>query len=278
MFSSYGVWSRLIGSMDNFYQGWTRAVIILIILIPFALVRKKIIKIEKEDIKWLIVFLVFTSMTQAPLFYAFNHMDIGSTSLLFFVSMYLTMNFIGLFFLKEKLTGIKIISSLMAITGMYLIFPFSVSSLTLLAALMAIISGITSGGEVAFSKKLSSKYSSLYLIILSWVIILITNFIISISIGENQIMPSFSITWLWQICYSIAAMLGFWLVIAGVKHIDAGLGALIGLMEIIFAIIFGIIIFNESLTFTVTIGGILIILAVALPNLFNPSTKSPSPQ
>ena len=116
MFGSYGVWSRLIGdAMGSFFQGWTRALIILILLVPFALIRKEIIKVSREDRGWLVVFLIFTSMTQAPIFYAFNHMDIGTASLLFFVSMFLTMNMISVWFLGEKLTMIKIFSSLIAI-------------------------------------------------------------------------------------------------------------------------------------------------------------------
>ncbi len=268
MFGSYGVWSRLIGgAMGSFFQGWTRALIVLILLIPIALIRREVIKIKKEDRKWLIVFLVFTSLTQAPIFYAFNHMDIGTASLLFFVSMFLTMNIIGVWSFKEKFTRVKIISLIIAIIGMYLVFSFSIIEFTLFAALMAIINGVASGGEVAFSKKLSNKYSPLYLIILSWVIILISNSIISVAIGETQVTPTLNMTWFWQLAYSITSLFAFWLVIAGFKYIDASIGALIGLMEIIFSIVFGLIIFGESLTLSVAIGGVLIIISASLLNI-----------
>ncbi|MFC1656696.1 DMT family transporter [Patescibacteria group bacterium] len=268
MFGSYGVWSRLIGpEFGNFFQGWTRAVIILILLIPIAIYRKEIVSVKKEDWKWLTIFLIFTSLTQAPIFYAFNNMDIGSASLLFFVSMFLTMYVVGFLFLGEKLNKTKIISSIIAIGGMYLVFSFSITSFIILAAVMAIINGVASGGEVAFSKKLSHKYSPLYLVILSWVIILITNGIISVVVGEAQIIPSLTMPWFWQLCYSIASLLAFWLVIAGFKYIDASIGALIGLMEIVFSVLFGIIIFKESLTLSVGIGAILIITAAILPHL-----------
>lgn len=274
MFGSYGVWSRLIGhSFSNFFQGWTRALIILILLVPIALFKKEIIKIDKKDRKWLVIFMLFTSLTQAPLFYAFNHINIGSASLLFFVSMFLTMNIIGILFLNEQFTKIKIVSSIIAVIGLCFIFSFSISSFTILAVIMAIINGIASGGEVAFSKKLSNTYSPLYLVILSWFIILITNGITSNIIGETQIIPSLSMPWFWQICYSIASLLAFWLVLAGIKHIDVGVSALIGLMEIVFSVVFGIIIFKETLTISVGIGAILIITAATLPNLYRPSTN-----
>ncbi len=270
MFGSYGVWAHLIGNaFGNFFQGWTRALLILLPLIPFALWKREIVNIKKEDRKWVIVFMFFTSLTQAPIFYAFNHMDIGSASLLFFVSVFLTMYIVGIIFFGEKITKTKIISSLLAILGMYLVFSFSISAFTLFAAVMAIVNGIASGGEVAFSKKLSDKYSPLYLMILSWAIILVSNGIISVAIGENQAVPEFTSPWFWQLCYSIASLLAFWLVIIGLKYIDVGIGAIIGLLEIVFSVLFGIFIFNEVLTFRVGIGAILIIAAAALPYLID---------
>ena len=109
MFGSYGVWSKLIGdSFGIFYQSWSRALIIALLLFPFLLWKKLIVPISKKDLMWFIVFLFFTSLTQAPIFYAFNHMDLGSATLLFFVSMLLTMYIAGILFLEEKLTKIKV--------------------------------------------------------------------------------------------------------------------------------------------------------------------------
>jgi drug/metabolite transporter (DMT)-like permease len=268
MFGSYGVWSRLIGdAMGNFFQGWTRALIILVLILPLALWRREVIKIDKKDWGWLVVFLIFTSLTQAPIFYAFNHMDIGSATLLFFVSMFLTMNLIGIVFFRESFGFVKLLSTLLALIGMYFVFSFSINYFSILAAFMAILNGIASGGEVAFSKKLSARYSPLYLIVLSWVIILISNYIISVAVGEQQVAPSISISWAWQVCYSLTSLFAFWLVIAGFRHVQATIGALIGLLEIVFSVTFGTLIFHETLTLSIVTGGILIILAAALPNL-----------
>ncbi len=274
-FGSYGVWSRLIGDdMENFFQGWTRALIILILIVPLTLWRREMIKIASQDRKWLAIFLAFTSMTQAPIFYAFNHMDIGTASLLFFVSMFLTMNAIGFSFFKEKLDTVKILAIICAIAGMYFVFSFSISSFTFFAACMAIVNGIASGGEVAFSKKLSSNYSPLYLTLLSWIIILISNSVISLALGETQIVPTFSTVWFWQLCYSVTSLFAFWLVIEGFKRIDATIGSLIGLLEIVFGVVLGIILFSETLSAHVAIGGLLIIFAAAIPQFYGLSKKN----
>lgn len=268
MFGSYGLWSKLIGnSFGAFYQGWTRGLILAIVLLPILLYNKQIIPIKRKDWGWVAMFLFFTSLTQAPLFYAFNHMDIGSATLLFFVSYALTMYLFGIIFLKEKLTKIKIVALLLAVIGMYVVFSFSLIAFSLLAALLALANGVASGGEISSSKKLSGNYSPLYLSWLSWVIIFISNLVISIVVRETQYAPSFNLAWLFQIGYTLASVLGFWLVIKGLKDVEASIAGLIGLLEIIFSILLGILIFHEQLTFKIILLGILIIIAAALPHL-----------
>jgi len=268
MFGSYGVWSRLMGQdFGIFYQGWTRALVIVIILFPFLYFRKEIGKIDKNDRGWLCVYLIFTSLTQAPIFYAFNHMDISSATLLFFATMLLTMYTVGFIFLGEKISKIKIVSFLLALAGMYLVFSFSIVAFTLLAAAMAILNGIASGGEVSFSKKLSDKYSALYLTWLSWLIIIPTNGIASIVFGEKQHLPSFDIVWLYQGGYIVAGIIGFWFIIEGLKYIESSIGGLLGLLEIVFSITLGIMVFGETLTGNVIAGALIIISASALPHI-----------
>jgi drug/metabolite transporter (DMT)-like permease len=268
MFGSYGIWSRLMGQdFGVFYQGWTRALIIVLILFPFLHFRKEIVKIDRSDWKWLTVYMVFTSLTQAPIFYAFNHMDIGSATLLFFVTMLLTMYVVGFAFLGERFTKVKIVSFGLALVGMYLVFSFSLATFTLLAALMAILNGIASGGEVYFSKKIYGKYYAQYLTWLSWLMIIPTNGIASVLVGETQHLPSLDIVWLYQLGYVTAGIIGFWAVIEGLKYIESSIGGLLGLLEIIFSITFGILIFKEVLTERIIIGGLVVIFASALPHL-----------
>lgn len=268
MFGSYGVWSKLIGdSFGIFFQGYTRALAISIILLPILIWKKQLVPIAKKDWKWMSVFLIFTSLTQAPIYYAFTHMDIGSASVLFFVTMLLTMYIVGYVFLGEKISKVKITSFLLAITGLYLSFSFSIKAFSLLAALMAILNGIASGGEVSFSKKLSNTYSALYITWLSWLIVFITNAPISILIGEIQHLPTLNLTWLYQLIYVFVGLFAFGFVIAGLKHIEASIGGLLGLLEIVFSIIFGILIFGESLEQKALMGAILVITAAALPHV-----------
>lgn len=213
------------------------------------------------------MFLIFTSATQAPIYYAFNHIDIGTASLLFFVTQLLTLYMVGFQLLGETRTKTKIFSFLVACVGLYLVFSFSLAHFVLLAVLAAILNGIASGGEVAFTKKLSHKYSPLYLVGLSNVAMVITNLPISLVMREQWLAPELNIAWLTVVGYAVVGMFGFAAVIAGLKYLDASIGGLLGLFEIIFSVTFGILLFQEGLTPHIVIGGILIVLAAALPHI-----------
>lgn len=276
MFGSYGLWSRLMGiDFGIFYQGWTRTLLISIILLPIVLYRKEIIAIQKKDWKWMSIFLISTSLTQAPIFYAFNHMDIGTATLLFFVGMTLIMYIFGFVFLSEKATKVKILAFILACIGLYITFSFSLTAFSILAASLALLNGFASGVELSSSKKLTGEYSPLYITWLSWVIIAITNFIASIGLGEIQHMPTINLAWLYLVIYAMVSILGFWFAIEGYKYVESSTGSLLGLLEVIFAVIFGILVFHQVLTVKVFIGGILILLAAALPHLVknNPSSN-----
>jgi len=274
MFGSYGVWSVLMGdSFGIFYQGWARTFIIAVTLFPIVYFRKEIIQIKKIDWKWMSVFLIATSLTQAPIYYAFNHMDIGTATLLFFVGMVITMYIFGFIFLAEKATKVKIISLFIACLGLYITFSFSIVTFTLLAAGMALLNGVATGVELASSKKLTGSYSPLFITWLSWIIIAITNGIVSIALGEVQHLPEFNLAWLYLVIYALVSLLGFWFAIEGYKNTEAGVGGLLALLEVVFAVIFGAIIFSQPLSLRIAFGGILILFAAALPHILYFRTK-----
>jgi drug/metabolite transporter (DMT)-like permease len=67
--------------------------------------------------------------------------------------------------------------------------------------------------------------------------------------------------------FTLAGVIAFWLVIEGFKYVDASIGGLIGLLEIVFAIIFGALFFSEEITLPIIVGSLLIISAVIIPNI-----------
>lgn len=268
MFGSYGIWSRLMGDFfAPFYQGWTRGLIILLILAPYLLWKKQIIPIKKKDWPWFATFMCFTSLTQAPLYYAYNHMDVGTATILFFATMLLTMYVVGFAYLGEKMSKVKLLAFLVACLGLFVTFSFSLQAFSLLAASMAVLNGIASGTEISSSKKLTGTYSALYITWLSWLMVVLTNLPVSLLLGEAQTLLSFSVEWLYQLGYVGASLVAFWAVIEGFKYVEASIGGLLGLLEVVFSIVLGMVLFKEILTTRVVIGALLVISAAAFPHI-----------
>lgn len=268
LFGSYGLWSRLMGGyFAPFYQGWTRGLIILLLITPYLLWKKQIIAIKRRDWGWFACYMCFTSLTQAPLYYAYNHMDIGTATVLFYATMLLTMYTFGFGFFHEKLSKVKLVAFLVACLGLYVTFSFSLVYFTLFAASMAVLNGIASGGEISSSKRLTGNYSALYVTWLSWVMVLITNLPVSILLHETQHLPELSMVWLYQLGYVGASIVAFWAVIAGFKYVEASIGGLLGLLEVVFSILFGIMVFHEGLTVRTGVGAALVLLAASLPHV-----------
>jgi drug/metabolite transporter (DMT)-like permease len=61
-------------------------------------------------------------------------------------------------------------------------------------------------------------------------------------------------------------------VIKGFKHLEASTGSIIGTTEIIFGILFGVLLFHEVITMSMMIGTGLILLAACTPN-FKPKSS-----
>ncbi len=268
-FGSYGVWARLLGDeFGVFCQGWVRSALILAVLLPLGSLSGVFKRVQRADRMWFSVTMLFTVFTQAPLYFAFNHLPLGTASFIFYGFFLLTSYLIGWAFLAERINWVKIVSFGMALVGLFLTFRLSLAAFSLLAMALAAFNGVASGGEIATSKKSTEKYSSLQLTAYSWILILITHLPISILAGEKQIIPAFNQEWAAMLGYAVSGLAGFWLAIEGFKYVDASIGSLIGLLEIIFSAVFGIFFFQDQMTLSVFLGGAIILCSAILPDLY----------
>ena len=69
------------------------------------------------------------------------------------------------------------------------------------------------------------------------------------------------------VAYALSYLIANAAVIVGFKYLLPTIGSLIGLVEILFGVMFGVWFFAESLPVSTVVGGTLIIAAAALPNL-----------
>lgn len=267
-FGSYGVWSKLMGAdFPIFYQAWVRAIIICLLMLPFMLRGGTFKRIPRRDWPQFIPFIIFTLFTQAPLYYAYNNADLGTVQLIFYAMFVITAYFVGRFYLGEKITRIKILAMILAFVGLSFVFGGAILAFAPLGLLLAALNGIASGGEMASSKKPEAKYSAILIVFVAWVSILVTHLPTSLLIGEHWVTPEINMSWLWLLVFSIVNATAFLLSVIGFRLVDASIASLIGLSEIVFAVLFGAVIFHEQLSWTVLIGGVIILMAAMLPDM-----------
>ena len=230
-------------------------------------VTKSFRKIERDDIPKFAVFVFFCIGTQVPLYFAFNHAAIGAVQLVFYATFLIACYIVGKFYLGEQLTRYKLLSLILAFAGLVIVFGVASLAFAPLGLSLALLNGVNSGVETASSKKLTTKYPAVLVIFWGWVFTFLTHLPISLAIHEKQVPIHLDKAWLFLVIYSVVNALAFWISIAGFKHVDASIGGLIGLTEIIFSVIFGAVIFHEKLSVSIYFGGAIILLAATLPDL-----------
>ena len=267
-YASYGIWSRLMAStFGDFSQAWTRYLILLIVVLIINWKWKIFKPIVKQDIPWLLAIAFAGGLNQAPYYFGFKHLDIGTAIMLFYTGLVTGGYIWGKFVFKEKITFKIFTSLILGILGMLVIYKFDLKPNQIFPALMTILAGFMGSAGVILPKKTVGDYQEFQ--VMTWYLVVgfIVNGIISIFLKDaipniTDIKP-----WLAQIGYSTAFLLANWIAIKGYKYFDASVASLLGLTEIIFGIIFGMILFGELLTTGMFYGTLLIMVSAMLPHI-----------
>lgn len=267
-FGSYGVWSRLmVGSFGEFSQAWTRGLSLLIVVLIANWKWKLFRKIKREDWKWFVPIAMAGGLNQAPYFFGFEHLNIGTATLLFYAALVVGGYVLGKIFFNEKLTSVKMTSLIIAIGGMLSIYGWSLTSSQIFPATMTVLAGLMGASTVILPKKLIGNYNELQMMAGYFLLQVVFNLPLSIWLADPLPPMTLNAAWGGQLGYALAMLLANMAAITGFGYLEPSIGSLIGLAEILFGIIFGIVLFGELLSAGVVIGGILIILAAALPSI-----------
>lgn len=270
-YASYGVFSKIIaGSFTPFTQAWTRGVITLLCFLAFGLYKKLFVKIKKEDIKWYFIVGIIGSLAVAPTFYSLANLHLGTALFIQYAATVITSYILGSIFLGEKLTKISIYSLLLAFLGLILVYwgdiYFNLDKI--IPVIAACISGAFFSVWFVFSKKISSKYPTVQINTYGYIFAVIINLLIALIVKEPFNNNFASSAWIANIGYGVAGFAGSGLSVYGFKFIEAHIGSIVLLSEILFGIVFGLLLFGEVLNLTTIFGGVLVIASIALPNIY----------
>ncbi len=269
LYALYGVFSRMIGdSIPQFYQIWSRAVIIVILLyliIFFAKISIK--KIKKVDLPWAAAVGISAGLL-LPFFYiAVNNLPIGTTIFCFYAVSTVISYLMGKFILGEKFTVVKIVSLVFAITGLFLMFAGSLTDSNLKYLLYAGIAGAMFGINIISINKINTRYPTLQVNLFNWVGGFIVSIVVSLFIREPLPLPELNSPWFANFGLALCSLAASFSVIFGFKFIEVQKGSIILLSELIFGVLLGLILYNEVPTTTTFIGSVLVFVALVIPNL-----------
>jgi drug/metabolite transporter (DMT)-like permease len=267
-YSFAGVFVRIISTkMGLFYQLSTHILIIALIFLIIALFSKTISKIRKRDL-FLFLFRGVLLITDAfGFFVAVNHLSLGLVMFLFYGASVISNFVYGSIFLKEKINKVKIISLIFALLGLSFIYIKDICEVSIIPSIFAVISGMSFGLTMCTSKKLTNKYSIFQVNFLTYSIGFIFSILLLTITREpvNLLLPIN--IWLAVLGFCLFVVVGLSLTLYGFSQIEAQKGSLLLLFELVFVVIFGYFIYHEIPSFNSLIGGLLIIIALALPNL-----------
>lgn len=267
-YATYGVWSRfMVGAFGEFNQAWTRALVLLLFLVPFQIITKSFKKMRKQDLVWFAAVAFCGGLNQAPYFYGFEHLPIGTATLLFYIMLVLGAFILGKFFFNEKLTVIKYASLGVAALGLFIIYRFTLAPDQIVPAIFTMVAGLMGAVTVVIPKKLSGRYSEIQILTCSFTVMFFSNLMISLFVGERLPVFNSFLPILGQAGYTVAILVANVFVIAGFKHLEPSVGGLLGLLEVVFAAVFGVVIFRDGLTLQLLLGSILILIGAGLPDL-----------
>lgn len=219
-------------------------------------------------------------LNQAPYFFGFEHLEIGTATLLFYAALVVGGYVLGKIFFAEKLTITKMTSLVIAVVGMVVIYGISLTPAQIFPASMTVIAGLMGASTVILPKKLVGNYHELQIMIGYFGMQVLFNYPLAYLTGDQLPAAELNSAWGGQLAYAGVMMIANLAAIKGFSCLEPSIGSLLGLAEILFGVAFGVLLFGEVMTMGAWIGGAMIVLAAALPSLVEliPSLRGQSSQ
>ena len=265
-YALYGPLSRIVGAgFGPVGQTFTRAVFRLAIMAAiFILLRVKLKKISRHDLIWM--FMISAVAAATTLFYiqAIINLPFGLTMFLFYalgtISSYAT----GYFLFGEKLNRGKAVALLMVVAGLLLMFVESIHLVGSLFLAFACASGFFYGLYSPFSKKVSHKYPLTQSIGVT-VAFEIVIYSVAWLVFRDRIPVTAARPWVANFVYAGDVIVITYLVFYGFKHLEAQIGSLLLLSEVVFILILGLVFYHEVPTLLQMVGGLAILSGMLAP-------------
>lgn len=228
-------------------------------------VRKQSFALHRSEILPLAAMGLFFSFSSFFLFESYNYMDAGIASTILFVYPVLVAIIMALFF-KEKVSLLTVCSILLAFVGISLLYEGGDGQpLNLLGVLFVFLSSLTYaiyivGVNRSFLKDFPTAKLSFYALLFGILV-----YVVRLDFCTDlQPVPS---PWLWVNLLSLAlfpTIISLITMTLSIHYIGSTPAAILGALEPVTALFFGVVVFDERLTPHIMLGIFMVLTAVTL--------------
>ncbi len=227
--------------------------------------RGRSFKLKKQEILPLIIMGLLVALSSLTLFQSYNYMEAGIASTLLFVYPIMVALIMAILF-KEKLTIQTILCIMLALGGISLLYKGGDGTpLNLTGIMLVMVSALSYAIYIVSVNR--PKLKDIATLKLTFYVLLfgLSLFFVRVDFGQSLHVVD---TWyLWGNLVALAIFptaISFLCTTQAIQYIGSTPTAILGALEPLTAVFFGVTVFGESLTLRLSCGILMIILAVTL--------------
>ena len=227
--------------------------------------RRRSFRLQRKEILPLIIMGLLLSLSSLTLFLSYNYMEAGIASTLLFVYPIMVALIMSCVF-KEALKPLTIFCIFLALSGIALLYqgdngqPISLQGILLVMVSALSYAIYIVGVNRSTLKEIPTVKLTFYVLLFG-----VSLFVFRVDFGQSVIVPD---KWyLWGNLIALAALptaLSFLCTTQAIQYIGSTPTAILGALEPLTALFFGILLFGETLTVQLGCGIALILIAVTL--------------
>ena len=235
-----------------------------ILLAIFMIIKKDSFYLKFKEIILLALLGLLFGISAISLFNSFLHMDAGLASTVLFIYPIFVAIIMALFF-KEKNSIITILSIIFAFLGVVLLYESDGANVSNFGIFLVIVSSLCYAIYIVIINqylKLSALKVTFYSMLFCTITILIHSFFDS----SLNIMPLVNFNmWFYTIFLALVpTIISLLFLIKAIQLIGSTSASILGALEPLTAVLIGVYVFNEKITFWLVIGIVFILFAVIL--------------
>ena len=238
------------------------AVVVLGILMKM---QRQSFALQKADVLPLAIMGLLFSFSSLFLFMSYNYMNAGIASTILFVYPVMVAVIMAVF-LKEKINAITIFSILLALSGIALLYQGDGDKpLSTIGIILVLLSSLSYAIYIVGVNRSTLKLMPTTKLTFYAILFGLSVYVVRLNFcTELQVIPT---PWLWADVLTLAILptvISLVCTALAIHHIGSTPTAILGALEPVTALFFGILLFNEKLTPRLIVGILMIITAVTL--------------